>query len=91
MRAKRKQICHYDLTWIVYSPEFTPGGTLGMFEWGQAAGIPDHYLIPNLVQLNFATLYWIKFPKSLLILESIFSTKEITEVDAVFAIKLSCG
>ena len=41
------------------------GGTLGISGWGCAAGTlePLTY-IPELVQLNFATLYWSKLPKS---------------------------
>ena len=36
-----------------------PGGgvVLGPFGWGCAAGILEPYTIPDLVQLNFATLY----------------------------------
>ena len=36
-----------------------PGGgvVLGLFGWGCAAGILEPYTIPDLVQLNFATLY----------------------------------
>ena len=45
--------------WEQHSSQWqqSPGGTLGLFGWGCAAGTLEPFPIPELVQENFATLY----------------------------------